>query len=325
MSSSSSAAATAATAATASQLRELQQQRQLLVQEKEKHVQLLQQQQQMRAKYNEKVLSPQEQLMQQQHQLLVQQQQQMRAKSLEKEIEKKRQRQLEQENPNRAPRPTSITEKALENPKFIESIMTQPIENIDKCLQEAETSVFDQLYPDSIDYTGEHLMEAFSFQPIIKRYDNEYLKLYIGVDVEELQKQKQKKQAILDLDNCNNDHDKAYCSNNVIKGYEGKTMFKEKKKCINEIDVERLKKLKAGLNDDSWSSRMIKRAQAEIKSHEESRTMFQAMKSTTITQQEHIEQELQEDKKNDNNNNNNVFNELITYYNNGGNGGGGCL
>jgi hypothetical protein len=243
-----SSSAAVATAATPSQQRQrqLQQQRQLLVQEKEKHVQLLQQ------------------TKQQKQQQLIQQQQQMRANSLEKEIEKKRLRQLEQENPNRAPRPTSITEKALENPAFIQHVLNSP-ENVDTMLNETETSVYELLYKDPIDYTGEHLMEAFSFQPILKRYE------------------------------------------------------------INGIDVERLKKLKAGLNDDRWSSRMIKRAKAEIESNEESWTMFKAKKSmTTIPQkQTQIEQELEQEDNNNNSNSNNVFNELITYYNNGGNGGGG--
>ena len=144
-------------------------------------------------------------------------------------------------------------------------------------------SLHEHLYKDPIDYTGEHLVEAFSFKPIFKN-NNEYFKLY-GIDVEELQKQRE--QAFVDFDNCNNDHDKAVCD----------TMIESTTKaCI-----------------------------AAVYSNEK-RTMFKEKKCsvTTITQQAQIEQE-QEDNDSSTiiekeNKDNNVFNELITYYNNGGGG-----
>ncbi|OEU14360.1 hypothetical protein FRACYDRAFT_240900 [Fragilariopsis cylindrus CCMP1102] len=192
---------------------------------------------------------------------LLQQQQQMRAKSIEKELERKRQRQIEKDNPSTTPK--SKVDAALENPAFIQHVLNSP-ENVDKMLNETETSVYELLYKDPIDYTGEHLVNAYRYKPIIKRYDDEYSKLHLN----------------------------------------------------NRIDVEELKKLKAGLNDESWTSRMIESTKAAIESNEESRTMFKEKKKCSIEQAAQMEQEQEHEDKN----NNNVFNELITYYNNGGGG-----
>ena len=218
--------------------------------------------------------------------LLHQQQQKMRAKSIEKELERnKRQRQIEKVNPT----PESIADKknikvclALGhgNPAFIQHVLNQP-ENVDKCLDEVETSVHELLYKDPIDYIGEHLWEAYRYKTILKS-DDEYIKLY-GVDVDELKKQR--KEAFLASDNGNN-NDEAVC-NAVIKSSfayvnaiesndESWTIFKEKKKCSMTISQ-----------------------QAQI--IEQEQELQEVSKSITIIKKK----------------NNNVFNELITYYNGG--------
>ena len=214
--------------------------------------------------------------------LLVQQQQQMRAKSLEKELERKRQRQYEKDNPT----PESTAEKennkvsaALDNPAFIQSVLNQP-ENVDKCLDEAETSLYELLYEDPIEYTGEHLFDAFRFKSILKS-NSEYIQLY-GVDVDELKKQRT--QAFLDYNNGNTDDEAV--SAVIESGYayitatEGNnkewTIFKDKEKCSMTIITQ----------------------QAQIIEQE----LQEGNNSTTIII----------------NDDNNVFNELITYYNGGG-------
>ncbi|OEU05781.1 hypothetical protein FRACYDRAFT_258284 [Fragilariopsis cylindrus CCMP1102] len=156
---------------------------------------------------------------------LIQQQQQMRAKSIEKELERKRQRQIEKDNPSTTPK--SKVDAALENPAFIQHVLNSP-ENVDKMLNETETSVYELLYKDPIDYTGEHLMEAFSFQPLIKSNNDEYMKLYSnsnGNSVEELKKSLKK-----GLNDNSWTRNKIESTKAFIEMYEeNQTMFKEKK------------------------------------------------------------------------------------------------
>ncbi|OEU10892.1 hypothetical protein FRACYDRAFT_246768 [Fragilariopsis cylindrus CCMP1102] len=210
----------------------------------------------------------------------------MRAKSFEKELERnKRQRQIEKVNPT----PESIADNknikvclALGhgNPAFIQHVLNQP-ENVDKCLDEVETSVHALLYKDPIDYIGEHLWEAYIYKTILKS-DDEYIKLY-GVDVDELKKQR--KEAFLASDNGYN-NDEAVCNAvikssfayvNAVESNDGSwTIFKEKKKCSMTISQ-----------------------QAQI--IEQEQELQEVSKSITIIKKR----------------NNNVFNELITYYNGG--------
>jgi len=83
----------------------------------------------------------------------------MRATSLEQELEWKRQRQYIKDHPT----PESI---AAENRR----------------IEEAQTSVYELLHKNPMDYTGEHLMEAFSFKPILK-YNDQYMKLYSNIGI----------------------------------------------------------------------------------------------------------------------------------------------
>ena len=215
--------------------------------------------------------------------LLHQQQQKMRAKSIEKELERnKRQRQIEKVNPT----PESIADKknikvclALGhgNPAFIQHVLNQP-ENVDKCLDEVETSVHELLYKDPIDYIGEHLWEAYRYKTILKS-DDEYIKLY-GVDVDELKEQR--KQAFLDF-TINDDEavsaviESGYAYIDATESNNKEwTIFKNKEKCSITIITQQAQIIEQELQEDNNSSTIII------------------------------------------NDDNNVFNELITYYNGGG-------
>jgi hypothetical protein len=193
-------------------------------------------------------------------------------------------------------------------------------------------SLHEHLYKDPIDYTGEHLIDAFSFKPLLKSND-EYSQLY-GIhetdkNLEEIQKQR--KQARMDLENNSNDeaaravieNTKAYIA--ALYGIDIEEMAEEirKQKTPAFLDFSNGK----NQDDDAYDAVIESINEVLIKGNDESWTMFKDKKKcsmTTITQEQaqiiEQEQELQEVnniitiiKKN----NNNVFNELITYYNGG--------
>ena len=192
-------------------------------------------------------------------------------------------------------------------------------------------SLHEHLYKDPIDYTGEHLIDAFSFKPLLKS-NEEYIQLYgiheIDKNLEEIRKQR--KQARMDLENNSNDeaaravieNTKAYIA--ALYGIDVEEMAEEIRKQRTPAFLD----FSNGKNQDeaAYDTVIDSINEVMIKGNDESWTMFKDKKKcsmTTITQQAQIieqEQELQEvnnsitiiKKKN-----NNVFNELITYYNGG--------
>ena len=254
-----------------------------------------------------KQLFIQVQVQQQQQQPLVQQQHGQRvAKSIEKELERNQYEKDRKSTGSKASR-----KQPPPPPKM---------------------SLHEHLYKDPIDYTGEHLIDAFSFKPLLKS-NEEYIQLYgiheIDKNLEEIRKQR--KQARMDLENNSNDeaaravieNTKAYIA--ALYGIDIEEMAEE----IRKQNTPAFLDLSNGKNqdDDAYDAVIESINEVMIKGNDESWTMFKDKKKcsmTTITQQAQIEQEqeLQEDynnikKINIKNNNNNVFNELITYYNGG--------
>ena len=184
---------------------------------------------------------------------------------------------------------------------MIQHVLNSP-ENVDKCLNETETSLYELLYQDPMDYTGEHLVEAFRFTPLLKS-SNEYIKLYNsnnGINLEEhvkeLQKQRtQARRRRMDVEKKNNS------SNDEAAAAARGAVIENMKAYVAAIVATIESK-----DEESW-------------------TMFQdetmCSMTTTITQQAQKEQAQAQEDSNSitiiKKKKKNIFNELITYYNGG--------
>jgi hypothetical protein len=255
--------------------------------------------------------------------LLVQQQQQMRATSLEQELEWNRQRQYIKDHPT----PESI---AAEN----------------RLIEEAQTSVYELLHKNPMDYTGEHPMKEFSFKPLLKS-NEDYIKLYnsnnrinLEEHVKELQKQRTQAQRRMDLEKNNSSNNeaargavientKAYVAAIVAtiesKDEESWTMFQDEKKCSSmttitqqAAQIEQEQELQEDYNSISNNN------DTKILKATESILSLLAVSDLTPDEKVQVIRNATGSSlfvaSNNNNNNNNVFNKLLTYYNNGGGG-----